>query len=270
MISVLCPTCGNAFEVPPALAGQAAECTDCGELVRVPVQLAPPKWWEKFRPAVTISVIVAVIASVAIAAGLSFTRRTHEATPQMAAAPAVAMTNPVAAPESESQSVALRRSHAAPSRARSAEKMHSQMALEHEGVRVAIGLVSIDHVPIDDHGTPDETEKEYLMIGLNLSNKTSGTLNYSGWGHAEGVSLVDNLGNHYGRVHAPSGTAIIGQRETASMISGRSVTDMLAFKPPSEQAEYLTLELPAANFGSQGTLTFRIVRFAWLKNNDGG
>jgi hypothetical protein len=144
------------------------------------------------------------------------------------------------------------------------------MAVEHEGVRVAIGMVSIDHVPIDDHGTPDETEKEYLMIGLNLSNKTSQILNFTGWGAAEGVTLVDNLGNHYGRVRAPSGTVIVGQCQTASMMKGRAVRDTLAFKPPSNNADYLTLELPAANFGSQGTLTFKIVRYAWLKNNDGG
>jgi hypothetical protein len=143
------------------------------------------------------------------------------------------------------------------------------LALEHEGVRVAIGLVCVDHLPIDEHGTPDETEKEYLMIGLTLVNKTPRVLNFSGWGHGEGVKLVDNLGNHYGRVYAPSGTTIVGQCETASLIGGRSVGDVLAFKPPSGNAEYLTLELPAANFGGQGTLTFRILRLSWLRN-DGG
>jgi hypothetical protein len=187
----------------------------------------------------------------------------------MAIAPSVGAPAP-AAQQSEPESAALRRSHPAPPRAKSGEKVHSQMALEHEGVRVAIGLVSIDHVPIDDHGTIDETEKEYLMIGLTLANKTSRVLNFTGWGQADGPTLVDNLGHHYGRVHAPSETTIVGQCQTASMIKGRSVSDMLVFKPPSDNPEYLTLELPAGNFGGQGTLTFRIVRFAWLKNNNGG
>jgi hypothetical protein len=144
------------------------------------------------------------------------------------------------------------------------------MAAETESVRVAISMVRVDNVPISDNGSTAETEKEYLMIGLTLSNKTSPILSFSGWGHGDGVTLADNLGNHYGRVHAPAGTTIIGQCETASMLKGKPVTDMLAFKPPRDDADYLTLELPAANIGGQGTLTFKILRLAWLKNNDGG
>jgi hypothetical protein len=211
-------------------------------------------------------IIVAVLATVAIAASLLLPGRTPQAPPKLASAPAVAPAGPMA--QSESQTAALRRSVG--SARAPITKTHSVMAAEHEGVRVAINLVSVDHVPIDDHGTTDESEKEYLMVGLALTNKTSRPLTFSGWGHGEGVTLADNLGNTYGRIHAPSGTIIVGQCETATMIGGRSVSDMLVFKPPSDSAEYLTLELPAANFGHQGTLAFKILRLAWLKNNDGG
>src|SRR5262249_44474269 len=197
---------------------------------------------------------------------LAFTRRTPQAVPQLASAPAVASPQ---VPQSDSQTVALRRSQTAGSLRRPTSKTHSVMATEYDGVRVAITLVSVDNVPVNDQGTPDETEKEYLMIGLTLSNKTSRIVNFTGWGHGEGVTLTDNLGNHYGRVHAPSGANITGQCETASMIKGRSVTDMLVFKPPLDNAEYLTLELPASNFGSQGTLSFRILHLAWQKNEGG-
>jgi hypothetical protein len=215
-------------------------------------------------------VIVAVLAAIAIAAGLAFTRGGHQAAHQVASgAPAVSA--PAMAPQSESQQdVALYRSKSSGSLRRPTTQTHSVMATEYEGVRVAIGLVSVDNVPIDDHGAPDETEKKYLIIRLTLANKRPRVLNFTGWGHGEGVTLVDNLGNHYGRVHAPSGTTIVGQCETASLIGGRSASDVLVFKPPSDNADYLTLELPAANFGAQGTLTLRILRLAWQKNNDGG
>ncbi len=63
------------------------------------------------------------------------------------------------------------------------------------------------------------------------------------------------MGNDYSGVHyvaSPKGAAGHG----ASIYPGKSIGDVILFEPPVDKAKYLTLKLPAANFGGEGEVEF--------------
>jgi hypothetical protein len=73
------------------------------------------------------------------------------------------------------------------------------------------------------------------------------------------ATLRDNFGNGYRRIDFGLTAYPVGSVERSeSIYYNKPITDVLVFERPIDTFEYLELELPAQNFGSQGLLRFRI------------
>jgi hypothetical protein len=267
VISFRCPTCGNGFGEPDTSAGKCLQCPNCNEMVRVPGGVARRGTWSRYRWPLTGVAMTMILGTALLFAGLKYSSKARKPDPL---APSTLQAAASGAPTARSEVAILSQqptTAVAPPPA--GRHLVPILAADHEGVHVAIRSIRIGNVLVDKQGTQGETEKEYLTLGIGLANKTSRKVSFSGWSHAEGVTLVDNLGNKYPQLRVPSGTVVAGQCETASIQPQQSTTDLLIFRPPLDKSESMTLQLPATNFGGNGYLTFNIPRLRWLKPTNG-
>jgi len=110
-----------------------------------------------------------------------------------------------------------------------------------------------------------DSQVEYLMVDVAVENTGAGTKpEFKGWSarsqYSRQVKLSDDVQNTY-KPPRIRGATVEGQLAAPrSLYRGKPVGDLLVFEPPVEAAEHLLLELPAAAFGEQGTLKFKIPR----------
>ncbi len=122
-------------------------------------------------------------------------------------------------------------------------------------------------VPLRDWlGDRTTSKDELLVIEIQVSNLSqTKKLEYRSWMgedfafDRDFATLQDNFGNHYKRISFGIGTKVVGQAESDSLYPLKSVSDMLVFELPVNNAEYLNLELPAKNFGGEGMIQLRIL-----------
>jgi hypothetical protein len=110
----------------------------------------------------------------------------------------------------------------------------------------------------------DGSKEQCLLIALQIKNTSDREkAKYETWaarGKLSCVKLTDNLGKTY--AEKSFGTQLAdGQFAGATIEPGKTGEDLLFFEvPDKKQVRYLRLELPAANFGGQGMVSFEIPR----------
>lgn len=128
--------------------------------------------------------------------------------------------------------------------------------------KLLIGKVHIKNVIDKDFVSQDD----FLVIRLDLLNiNPTKKINYQTWSgklisiSRDFASLKDNFGNTYKRIEFGFGSYPVGSVErTESIYPNKSVSDILVFELPLDNAKYLDLELPATNYDSEGMIRFRI------------
>ena len=98
-------------------------------------------------------------------------------------------------------------------------------------------------------GNPSETKK----LELKLWSKTT---------RSDTLRLTDNFKNNYKPLASSTALFSLGGSGggTESIKPDTSIIDTLTFEDPIEKTKYLRLELPAENFGGQGSVYFEIPR----------
>jgi hypothetical protein len=142
----------------------------------------------------------------------------------------------------------------------------SQDAVEQDAIRVTVREVAVRKVELNDILDKSESQEAQLVIVLTIENKhASAKREYQTWRDdsfsftSDAAALTDNFGNRYRRVNFGLGTYPVGSvKQSESIYPGKSITDVLIFQPPVDNAEHLRLELPAANFGGSGMLRLQI------------
>jgi hypothetical protein len=110
----------------------------------------------------------------------------------------------------------------------------------------------------------DSSKQQSLLIALEIKNTSDqAKAKYETWaarGKPSCVKLTDNLGKTY--AEKSFGTQLADGQFTGRTIEpGKTGEDLLFFEvPDKKQVRFLRLELPAANFGGQGTVNFEIPR----------
>jgi len=142
----------------------------------------------------------------------------------------------------------------------------SRSAIQHGDLQVEVTRVYMGKIPIKALGDLTYSKDDLLAIHLKLSNMNpTKKLDYSTWSGKiisltrDFATLRDNFGNGYRRIDFgltayPEGSV----ERSESIYYNKPITDVLVFERPIDTFEYLELELPAQNFGSQGLLRFRI------------
>ena len=137
---------------------------------------------------------------------------------------------------------------------------HANEVVTLSNVKTELSDISVMPVP----GAKSKTE--YLLIKVRLQNvSNSQSLTYNSWsGTASRESrfsptVTDAAGKIYGRIIL-EGRNDLDQLGKVTIRRRQNVTDVLIFQPPPADAGEITLSLPAAAFGSSGTLHFRIVQ----------
>ena len=124
----------------------------------------------------------------------------------------------------------------------------------------------IGKVPLEHLGRASQSASELLSFSFEVTNLSdTRKMNYQPWSgklfqvDRNFATLKDNFGNNYKRIDFGIGshpTDAIEHNE--SLYPGKSLNDLLVFEVPIDNAEWLDLELPAKNFGSEGVFRFRI------------
>jgi hypothetical protein len=128
--------------------------------------------------------------------------------------------------------------------------------------RVHIGSVNNN----DALGRPQETQDQFFTIYLAVANLSSTKkLDFQTWrGAPSGIGdgsaqLTDINGNDYKLINiTPSQENGNSYPDSISIYPQKEVHDAVVFELPVENIEWLRLELPAENFGSDGMLRFEI------------
>jgi hypothetical protein len=136
-------------------------------------------------------------------------------------------------------------------------------------IQVEIGNAHVDNVIlVKSSGEKVLSGETHLAIVLSLTNVNQNKkVEYQGWTgkkynfdrELDFATIKDNFGNQYKRIDfgiflSPFGSV----SEEAAIYPGKSIIDVLVFQRPIETASYLDLELPAANYGGEGAIRFRI------------
>ncbi len=106
------------------------------------------------------------------------------------------------------------------------------------------------------------SEKPCLEVKLNITNLSkSKKVEYDSWGEYSATNsamLRDNFQNEYKRMYFSYTAVIKGRTIQASIYPNQSIQDVLTFQPPIAGIEYLDLELPGRNAGSDDAFRLRI------------
>jgi len=141
-----------------------------------------------------------------------------------------------------------------------------QSAIQHGDLHVEVTRVYIGKIPIKALGDLTYSKDDLLAIHLKLSNMNpTKKLDYSTWSGKiisltrDYATLRDNFGNGYSRIDfGLAAYPVASVERSESIYYNKPITDVLVFERPIDTFEYLELELPAQNVGSQGLLRFRI------------
>lgn len=130
----------------------------------------------------------------------------------------------------------------------------SKSSVQRGGVRVKIASAELGYADIAADSTPADPPRQCLLITVQLHNvdPTQGLQIKSFNGHASlgrGVKLTDDAGRTCPFQDLGPGTL---------SFTGRVTEDRLAFRRPAAGAKHLKLKLPAAAFGSTGSVYFKI------------
>jgi hypothetical protein len=133
-------------------------------------------------------------------------------------------------------------------------------------LQVQIVQTTIGKVPLKTITGDAVSTNVLLMINLELLNTNpTQKAEYHSWTgrgltfDRDYASLKDNFGNTYKRADFGLGSRPVGAVEgSGSIYPNRSLTEVLVFELPVNAATHLDLELPAKNYGSEGTVRFRI------------
>jgi hypothetical protein len=139
-------------------------------------------------------------------------------------------------------------------------------AVRQGDLQVQIDKVAIDYVEAKGAFGNQRSEKKWLIIRLTMLN-TSQTkkIEYKSWSGGyftlgdDCATLHDNFDNSYKRVNVGFGYHPVGGVDhDESIRPGSQITDVLVFELPLSNATHLDLKLPAANYGGEGFIRFRI------------
>jgi HEAT repeat protein len=135
--------------------------------------------------------------------------------------------------------------------------------------RVSLTAAAVDFLTGTEGGRDFKSKEKLLAIKVRIENSSdSRRLEYTGWGTAEppsggeGPRLTDENGTSYQLVLFSSGQRVAGQVLKDSIGPRRTLSDLLVFDAPADEAAMLKLELPARNFGGSGKLGFKLPRSA--------
>jgi hypothetical protein len=135
--------------------------------------------------------------------------------------------------------------------------------------RVRLLAVVTGKVPLKTPtGTSSLSQDEQVMVVLAIDNQSDDKkFSFRTWGArfiqlgTEAARLTDDLGNPYRIVSFENAWAKpVGQTEDASVYPGKSVSDNIVFELPIAKAKHFVLELPATNFGGEGSVKFEFDR----------
>jgi DNA-directed RNA polymerase subunit RPC12/RpoP len=120
--------------------------------------------------------------------------------------------------------------------------------------------------PIEGANTGVTNERPAVLIQVRVGNPSeTKKLELKPWSKTskgDALRLTDNFKNNYKPLSSSTALLSLGGSSggTESIKPDTSIVDTLAFEDPIEKTQYLRLELPAENFGGQGTIYFQIPR----------
>jgi hypothetical protein len=134
-------------------------------------------------------------------------------------------------------------------------------------VQIRVLWAMVAKVPLrEEIGDGTGSSKEPMLgIKIEITNiSQTKKVEYKTWAGADFTmdrdfaTVADDFGNRYKRVNFGISTKPVGRTEQDSIYPSKSVSDLLIFEPPIKGAQYLNLELPAANFGGEGMIRLQI------------
>ena len=134
-------------------------------------------------------------------------------------------------------------------------------------IRVIVQSATVGKVSLKKFRGSSESKDDVLIVRLELTNVSpTKKIEYRTWAgddfallDHDFASIRDNFGNTYKRITFGFGAAPEGAVEGSEAIyPNDKLADVLVFEKPVKNAAYLDLDLPAKNFGSTGTLKFRL------------
>ena len=120
--------------------------------------------------------------------------------------------------------------------------------------------------PIEGANTGVTKERPAVLIQVRVGNPSeTKKLELKPWSKSQGsgtLRLTDNFKNNYKPLSSSTALLSLGGTGggTESIKPVTSIVDTLTFEDPIDKTEYLRLELPAENFGGQGSVYFQIPR----------
>lgn len=144
------------------------------------------------------------------------------------------------------------------------------------GVQVRLVETAIGKISLEDIVRKDAKSKDALLaIKLEITNtSTTKKITYRTWQGADFsfdrdfATLHDNYGNSYKRITFGFGSTPVGALgKSESLYPNKAVSDLLVYEIPLDTALFLDLELPAKNFGEEGTVRYRIPLDSISRNN---
>jgi hypothetical protein len=139
-------------------------------------------------------------------------------------------------------------------------------AVRQGDLQVRITKVSVGKVPLKDFGRESRSADALLRIQLELINvNPTKKVEYRSWAGADFAlddnyaTLRDNFGNNYRRItFGFASTPVGGVSGSESIYPNKTVTDVLVFEMPLDNATHLDLGMPAKNYACEGMIRYRI------------
>jgi hypothetical protein len=129
-------------------------------------------------------------------------------------------------------------------------------------ITVEVTGYGVGHVSVDWLGQDVRSDDEFLKIRVEVRNiNPTRKIDFEGWSHAilNAPRLTDDLGNRYEPARFKTGATIPGQVSSATLYTGKEVTDLLVFQRPVPAATRLYLELPPDNVGTTEPIRFTFI-----------
>lgn len=142
----------------------------------------------------------------------------------------------------------------------------SDAPIVQHGFEFRFAPVEIKQVRIQSGRRVQESTQKLTVIEIVVENKDGKRkVDFHTWSgrhftlEPDVAVLMDDLGNTYNRVTFGLGEFPVGGVDRrASLYPNTTVTDILVFEPPLEQATYLQLALPGQNIGIADPIRIRI------------
>lgn len=142
---------------------------------------------------------------------------------------------------------------------------------------VSVSKVEVAPMTVQDAASKKmfDSKCEYLHVYLTIRNKSKGEkIDYIGWGNPTGelkgrpeARLIDNVGNRVEQIPGQQTFTIAGQLSTKPLYPGTTLSDVLIFKRPAEDAESVKLRLSGKAVGAPGDFELEIPATVWAKKS---